>query len=52
MENIIVSAVTAIIVSIIYCKIAAVHTFKVIDGYVKSLIEMAKESIRDTRLYK
>ncbi len=52
MENIIVSAVTAMIVSIICCKITAVHTFKVIDGYVKSLIEMAKESIRDTRLYK
>lgn len=52
MENIIVPAITAIIVSGIYCKISAVHTFNVIDGYVKDLIEMVKKSLRDARFNK
>ena len=52
MENIVISAVTALTVSFIYCKISAGHTFKVIDGYVKDLIDMAKKLIRDAYVNK
>ena len=50
MKEIILPAVIALVVSAIYCKISAVYTFRVIDGYVKNVITMAKESIRDTYL--
>lgn len=47
MNEIIVSAAVSLVVSAVYCKISAVHTLDVIDGYVKSVIDMAKKSIRD-----
>ncbi len=40
--------VISVIVSVVCNRILAIHTFKVIDGYVKSIIDMAKESIRNT----
>lgn len=46
--EIILSAGIAVIVSMICNKILAVHTFNVIDGYVRELVEMTKKSIRDT----
>ena len=46
MENVIISAVTALAVSVIYNKISAVHTFEVIDGYVREVIELAKQSMK------
>lgn len=49
MKIIIVSAVTAAVVSGICCKISAVHTFNVIDGYVKEFVEIAKRSIWNAR---
>lgn len=48
METIVSAAITALIVSAIYGKASAVHTFNVIDGYVKDMIEVTKELIRDT----
>ncbi len=45
--NIIIAAVTAFIVSVVYCRISAVVTFETIDKYVVDIIEMAKESIRN-----
>lgn len=47
-EVIAISAMTSLIVSVLCCKISAAYTFKVIDGYVKDMIEIAKKSIRDT----
>ena len=44
------SAIIAVVVSVVCNTILAVHTFNVIDGYVKELIEMAKNSIRDAYL--
>ena len=41
-----------IVVTVVTNRILAIHTFKVIDGYVKDLLEMTKESIRDTHLNK
>lgn len=45
-------ALIALIVSVVCCKISAAYTFKVIDGYVKDVIELAKKSISDTYLKK
>lgn len=50
--QILTSAIVAIIVSAIYCKISAANTFSVIDGYVKDMIELAKKSIGDAYLNK
>lgn len=41
------SAMIAFGVSVVANKILAIHTFKVIDGYVKGLLEITKESIRN-----
>lgn len=41
------AAVIAMIISLVCNKISAAYTFKVIDGYVKNMIELAKKSIRD-----
>lgn len=49
---IVTSSVISIIVSLICGKIIAIHTFNVIDGYVREVIEMAKKSIRDARTNK
>lgn len=39
-------------VTIIANSILAIHTFKVIDGYVNDLFEITKESIRNAYLNK
>ncbi len=52
MKDIAVAALTAIVASAVYCKISAAYTFKVIDGYVKEMIDMAKDSIRNAHLDK
>ena len=41
---------TSFIVSVIYNKISAAYTFHVIDGYVKEIIELAKNSIQDAKI--
>lgn len=41
-----------IVVTVIINRILAIHTFKVIDGYVKDLFEITKESIRNAHLSK
>lgn len=53
MQNeIVLSILASLIVSVIYNKISAAYTFKVIDGYVKDVIGMVKELIRDARVDK
>lgn len=47
MDYKLISALIALGVSIIANKLLAIHTFKVIDGYVKELFEISKKSIRD-----
>lgn len=47
MEIIIIAAVTAGIVSVICCNVKMYKEFKVLDKYVKDMIELAKSSIRD-----
>lgn len=47
MKEILVCVSICILVTIITNRILAIHTFKVIDGYVKELFEITKESIRD-----
>ena len=42
----------AAVVSAIVSKIIAVHTFNVIDDYVKDVVDMAKESIRNAHFNK
>lgn len=49
-ETILVSVVASTVVSVICCKISAAHTFNVIDGYVKDMIELAKKSIRNAHI--
>lgn len=39
-----------IVVTVITNRILAIRTFKVIDGYVKDLFEITKESIRNAYL--
>lgn len=39
-----------ILVTVITNRILAIHTFKVIDGYVNELFEITKESIRNAHL--
>ena len=46
-KEILVRVFICILVTIITNRIVAIHTFKVIDGYVKELFEITKESIRD-----
>lgn len=48
MDYVVVSAITALVVSAVYNKISAVHTFNVVDGYVREVIEMVKGLIRNT----
>lgn len=40
----------SVIVSIICNKVLTVHTLNVLDGYIEEVMEMLKESIRDTYL--
>lgn len=47
-----VSTVVSIAISLIVGKMVAAHTFLVIDGYVKDIVDMAKKSIRDAYLNK
>lgn len=47
MKTVIIAAATSLVVSAVYNKISAVHTFNVIDGYVKNIIYMTKELIRN-----
>lgn len=48
MKEMVVCVAICILVTVIANRILAIHTFKVIDGYVKDLFEITKESIRDT----
>lgn len=52
MKNTVISMAVAAIVSVVCNKILAAYTFKVIDSYVKDLIEMAKELVRDAHFDK
>lgn len=45
-----ISIAVCIVVTVITNRILAIHTFNVIDGYVKDLFEITKESIRNAYL--
>lgn len=45
---ILVSCMCSIIISVITNRIIAFHYIKVIDGYVKDIMEMIKDLIRTT----
>lgn len=47
MNTIITAATTAVIVSVVCCKIMSRIIFEIIDKYVKDMVELAKKSIRD-----
>lgn len=47
MKEILVPAIVSLFVSAVYCRISADWTFKIIDDYVKDVVETAKKSIRD-----
>lgn len=47
MSDKLVCVLIALAVSIVANRVLAIHTFKVIDGYVKDLFEITKESIMD-----
>ena len=47
-ESIIITVVTALAVSIIYCRISAIHTFNVIDGFVNEIIDLVKALVKNT----
>ena len=51
-SEIVVIVLISICTSIICNRILAIHTFKVIDGYVNELIDMEKKLIRDTYMDK
>ena len=46
--DIVLMILISICTSIICNRILAIHTFRVIDGYVKELIGMVEKLIRDT----
>lgn len=53
MEQVIMACIiTAIITSLLTTKIIATYYFKIIDGYVKSMIDMSKDLLRTTYLKK
>lgn len=52
MKEMTVCIVVSLMVTVITNKILAVHTFKVIDGYVNDLFEITKKSIMDAYLHK
>lgn len=41
--------VISLLVSVVYNKIEAAKTFEIIDAYVRDVIELAKQSIRDEK---
>ncbi len=51
-DVIVITAVTAIIVSVICCNISAIIILNIIDRYVKDMIRLAKESIRNVYVNK
>lgn len=47
LNKIIIPAIVSLVVTIICNRLLAIHTFKVIDTYVKELFEITKKSIRN-----
>lgn len=52
MREIIIAAVTATVISVICCNMSAKVIFDKIDKYVEDMINLAKESIRNTYINK
>lgn len=49
MEQIIIACIiTAVVTSLLTTKIIATYYFKIIDDYVKSMIDMSKDLLRTT----
>ncbi len=51
-KEVIIAAVTAMVISVICCNISARVTFNKIDKYVADMIDLAKESIRNAYINK
>lgn len=47
LQIIAIAAATGFVVSVVCCRISASITFRIIDRYVKDIINMAMESIRN-----
>lgn len=47
LQTIAVAAATGFVVSVVCCRISASITFRIIDRYVKDIVDMAMESIRN-----
>lgn len=47
-----ISALTALVVSMLCCKISAAYTFKVIDGHVEKTLELIKKLLSSTYIDK
>ncbi|WP_160228023.1 hypothetical protein [Otoolea muris] len=47
LQTIAIAAATGFVVSVVCCRISASITFRIIDRYVKDIVDMAMESIRD-----
>ena len=47
LQTIAIAAATGVVVSVVCCRISASITFRIIDRYVKDIVDMAMESIRD-----
>ncbi len=49
MEQIIIACIiTAVVTSLLTTKIMATYYFKIIDDYVKSMVDMSKDLLRTT----
>ena len=47
LQTIAIAAATGFVVSVVCCRISASITFRIIDRYVKDIVDLAMESIRD-----
>ena len=52
LQTIAIAAATAFVVSVVCCRISASITFRIIDRYVKDIVNMAMESIRNANFGK
>ena len=52
LQTIAIAAATGFVVSVVCCRISASITFRIIDRYVKDIVNMAMESIRNANFGK
>ena len=52
MREVLTAAAVSLAVSVIYNRIAAIHTFNVIDGHVREMIDVVEKLVWDACLNK